>query len=77
MKIWVLSAVLVVVAVCALGNRSTLGGAILGDAGQTSSQVQVVPVAEMSYFLPQVRLRKLHLVRPDLIPYPIDVEVVC
>ena len=34
-------------------------------------------VAEMSYFLPQVRLRKLHLVRPDLIRYPIDVEVVC
>ena len=26
---------------------------------------------------PEVRLRKLHLVRPDLIPYPIDYEVVC
>jgi hypothetical protein len=26
---------------------------------------------------PEVRLRKLHLVRPDLIPYPIAVEVYC
>jgi len=26
---------------------------------------------------PEVRLRKLHLVRPDLIPYPIAYEVVC
>lgn len=27
--------------------------------------------------LPEVRLRKLHLVRPDLIPYPLFYEVVC
>lgn len=27
--------------------------------------------------LPEVRLRKLHLVRPDLIPYPIAYEVYC
>lgn len=26
---------------------------------------------------PQVRLRKLHLVRPDLIPYPVLFEVYC
>ena len=26
---------------------------------------------------PEVRLRKLHLVRPDLIPYPIAFEVYC
>lgn len=26
---------------------------------------------------PEVRLRKLHLVRPDLIPYPIEYEVYC
>ena len=26
---------------------------------------------------PEVRLRKLHLVRPDLIPYPIMFEVYC
>jgi hypothetical protein len=27
--------------------------------------------------LPEVRLRKLHLVRPDLIPYPIFYETFC
>lgn len=27
--------------------------------------------------MPLVRLRKLHLVRPDLIPYPISFEVYC
>jgi hypothetical protein len=26
---------------------------------------------------PEVRLRKLHLVRPDLIPYPVSYEVYC
>jgi hypothetical protein len=26
---------------------------------------------------PEVRLRKLHLVRPDLIFYPLDYAVVC
>lgn len=25
----------------------------------------------------EVKLRKLHLVRPDLIPYPIAYEIVC
>lgn len=29
------------------------------------------------YMYPEVRLRKLHLVRPDLIPYPIAYEVYC
>ncbi|HZL33869.1 MAG TPA: hypothetical protein VFC78_01085 [Tepidisphaeraceae bacterium] len=28
-------------------------------------------------FYPEVRLRKLHLVRPDLIPYPIAYEIYC
>jgi hypothetical protein len=27
--------------------------------------------------MPEVRMRKLHLVRPDLIPYPIAYEVYC
>jgi hypothetical protein len=33
------------------------------------------PVTQSYY--PEVRLRKLHLVRPDLIPYPISYEVYC
>jgi hypothetical protein len=27
--------------------------------------------------LPEVRMRKLHLVRPDLIPYPMAYEILC
>jgi hypothetical protein len=30
-----------------------------------------------SVFYPEVRLRKLHLVRPDLIPYPIYYKIYC
>ena len=33
--------------------------------------------AEMAAVKNQTRLRKLHLVRPDLIPYPIAFEVYC
>lgn len=32
---------------------------------------------ELTSSRPEVRLRKLHLVRPDLIPYPIAYEVFC
>jgi hypothetical protein len=38
-------------------------------AGKDAGGVQVSHI--------EVRLRKLHLVRPDLIPYPIAYEVVC
>lgn len=33
--------------------------------------------AASARFMTEVRLRKLHLVRPDLIPYPIETEVYC
>jgi hypothetical protein len=39
-----------------------------------ASQSGETPVAGL---YPEVRLRKLHLVRPDLIPYPISYEVCC
>ena len=32
---------------------------------------------ELAGMRPEGRLRKLHLVRPDLIPYPIAYEVYC
>ena len=35
------------------------------------------PQALAQRLAPEVRLRKLHLVRPDLIPYPISYEVYC
>ena len=34
-------------------------------------------VAAGQQYYPEVRLRKLHLVRPDLIPYPLSFEVYC
>jgi hypothetical protein len=34
-------------------------------------------VAASYYYHPEVRLRKLHLVRPDLIPYPLAYDVYC
>jgi hypothetical protein len=41
-----------------------------GPSAQSTAKQQVA-------LLPEVRLRKLHLVRPDLIPYPICYEVFC
>ena len=35
------------------------------------------PESVAGHYLPEVRIRKLHLVRPDLIPYPIAYEIVC
>jgi hypothetical protein len=36
-----------------------------------------IPRDEVAGMRPEGRLRKLHLVRPDLIPYPIAYEVYC
>jgi hypothetical protein len=41
------------------------------DHGRTSADGSVAGIR------PEGRLRKLHLVRPDLIPYPIAYEVYC
>jgi hypothetical protein len=50
-------------------------------AQNLSPSVEVASVTEEQpitrAFPPEVRLRKLHLVRPDLIPYPIAYEVYC
>jgi hypothetical protein len=48
------------------------GGLIPNHTATTAAQQQEAVAA-----FPEVRLRKLHLVRPDLIPYPIAYEVVC
>jgi hypothetical protein len=49
---------------------------LIGSAPQPSPAPS--PAAEDSLsMLPEVRLRKLHLVRPDLIPYPLYYEVCC
>ena len=57
---------------------------LAGDmtAGPTPSGTMGAPPAivgdESAVLLrPQTRIRKLHLVRPDLIPYPLAYEVLC
>ena len=62
--------------------RSAVLGIVLGAAmlclGPTprDASVRQIPLDELAR-REQVRLRKLHLVRPDLIPYPISFEVYC
>ena len=49
-------------------------------AGSTTPAVNRPSAAEsdaVAGIRPETRLRKLHLVRPDLIPYPIAYEVYC
>ncbi|HVT87527.1 MAG TPA: hypothetical protein VHD56_01635 [Tepidisphaeraceae bacterium] len=43
-------------------------------SGQHTLQADQIELAKSPY---EVRLRKLHLVRPDLISYPIYFEVYC
>jgi hypothetical protein len=56
---------------------------VLIGTGNTSLSVEKAPVKQgvgeepTSANLPEVRMRKLHLVRPDLIPYPIAYDVYC
>ena len=54
---------------------AVVGSAQLSGAAPRARPAKTDGVAERYY--PEVRLRKLHLVRPDLIPYPISFEVYC
>lgn len=52
------------------GSQAASPAAAIEQGGeQISGQIAALP--------PEVRLRKLHLVRPDLIPFPISFEVYC
>ncbi len=51
--------------------------AITPLAPQSSSRTLPTGETPVTGMYPEVRLRKLHLVRPDLIPYPIALEVCC
>jgi hypothetical protein len=46
----------------------------IGASAPTSPTPQYDQLARA---LPEVRLRKIHLVRPDLIPYPLSSEILC
>jgi hypothetical protein len=43
----------------------------------TAAAISSRPQVSLTRLPPEVRLRKLHLVRPDLIQYPILYEVYC
>ena len=45
--------------------------------GGSPRGTSISPADSLATARPEVRLRKLHLVRPDLIPYPIYYEVCC
>ena len=51
--------------------------AVAAATGWAGPQVRQTEAKQSVTLLPEVRLRKLHLVRPDLIPYPICYEVCC
>jgi hypothetical protein len=61
------SALLVCVTVIPSGVCANDAGA--GLKGQQPTQI--------AYRRIEVRLRRLHLMRPDLIPYPIAYEIIC
>lgn len=50
---------------------------ICGDNSANLPQKHAAPGAQVASRLIEVRLRRLHLVRPDLIPYPIAYELIC
>jgi hypothetical protein len=53
---------------------------LVSPSGSTLTPAAPSPakgLSPLSAVRPEVRLRKLHLVRPDLIPYPIASEIYC
>lgn len=52
-------------------------GELIRPAVGAQAQPDALAADGVSRVRPGVRLRKLHLVRPDLIPYPIAHEVYC
>ncbi len=52
-----------------------LSGMLLAAPSSSESLAPALPNSDQARN--EVRLRKLHLVRPDLIPYPISYEIIC
>ena len=66
---WTRSLLLVAVGVLALSAPQS--------ESRTSDRASDADQGAIAGLRPETRLRKLHLVRPDLIPYPIAYEVYC
>jgi hypothetical protein len=61
----------------AIVTASLLSAAMLTSDSSARPSSQTPATGRLANFRPEVRLRKLHLVRPDLIPYPIDYDYYC
>jgi hypothetical protein len=61
----------------ALVTVSLLGAALLTSDSSATPSSGVSPSGRIANFRPEVHLRKLHLIRPDLIPYPIEYDYYC
>jgi hypothetical protein len=63
----------------ALALLISVFGAPLGLRGDNAANAAKNPSvnSQVAVRLMEVRLRRLHLVRPDLIPYPIAYELIC
>jgi hypothetical protein len=70
-------------AVATLLAASFIGSSRLEPAPEFRESVQPLPsldsagAASLLSFPTAIKMRRLHLVRPDLIPYPIQLEVYC
>jgi hypothetical protein len=64
---------------CALTGTARQTGSVSQSAGSVASVLGSVAsvLGSVGDQPVEVRLRRLHLVRPDLIPYPLDIQVVC
>jgi hypothetical protein len=62
---------------CVLGASMSGFAPINGQLTTLANHRLQLTDAPVRYMYPEVRLRKLHLVRPDLILYPIEYEIYC
>ena len=62
---------------CLFGSLAVAALALLAGRGPASAVTTGSTGVLAQRYYPEVRLRKLHLVRPDLIPFPIDFDVYC
>jgi hypothetical protein len=72
-----LARLLVLPAVSLMALVPATGRSTPATAPLAAPALQSAPTDPTAGLLPEVRLRKLHLVRPDLIPYPIAYEIYC
>lgn len=59
----------------AIVRRTLFLGIVL--CGSVSPAPHVSTPETVAGLLPEARMRKLHLVRPDLVSYPLAMEVIC